>query len=56
MRHRAKLDDYRRLEPATLVDQEARLVLRYGRDEVVEGAATEDMMIAELPAFDAVHT
>jgi uncharacterized protein (DUF1330 family) len=52
-RNQTELDTYNQMVPAAFAGHPANFLAMHGRHEVLEGAATEDVIIAEFPTFEA---
>jgi uncharacterized protein (DUF1330 family) len=51
-RNQAELDIYNSMAPGAFAGHPAKFLVMHGRHEVLEGAATEDVMLAVFPTFE----
>jgi uncharacterized protein (DUF1330 family) len=51
-RSSAKLDEYKKLVPASFVKHPAKFLALHGRSEVLEGAQSEEIIILEFPSYE----
>jgi uncharacterized protein (DUF1330 family) len=51
-RNQAQLDQYKELAPASFKDHPVVFRARHGRQEVLEGAASENILILEFPSYE----
>ncbi|MGO8985723.1 MAG: DUF1330 domain-containing protein [Terriglobales bacterium] len=54
-RNPAKLDEYRKLAPASFQNHPARFLAIHGRSEVLEGPNSEEIIILEFPSYEAAE-
>jgi uncharacterized protein (DUF1330 family) len=54
-RNPAKLDEYRKLAPASFEKHPAKFLAIHGRSEVLEGPKSEDIIILEFPSYEAAR-
>ncbi|MFZ0276501.1 MAG: DUF1330 domain-containing protein [Candidatus Sulfotelmatobacter sp.] len=52
-RNAAKLEEYRKLTPPSFQKHPATFLAIHGRQEVLEGAQNEDIVIIEFPSYEA---
>lgn len=52
-RNAAKLDEYRKIAPASFQKHPATFLARQGRSEVLEGPQSEGVVIIEFPSYEA---
>lgn len=52
-RNSAELDIYNEMAPAAFAGHPATFLVWHGRHEVLEGPATEDVLLAVFPTFEA---
>jgi uncharacterized protein (DUF1330 family) len=49
----SELETYDRMAPAAFAGHPVTMLVRHGRHEVLEGPATEDVMMVSFPTFEA---
>ncbi len=54
-RNPAKLDEYRKLAPASFQNHPAKFLAIHGRSEVLEGPNSEEIIILEFPSYEAAE-
>jgi uncharacterized protein (DUF1330 family) len=54
-RNAAKLDEYKKLVPASFHKHPATFVALHGRSEVLEGPQCEEIIILEFPSYEAAQ-
>ncbi len=54
-RNPAKLDEYRKLAPASFQNHPAKFLAVHGRSEVLEGPNSEEIIILEFPSYEAAE-
>src|ERR1700691_2001097 len=54
-RNSAKLDEYRKLAPASFEKHPVKFLAIHGRSEVLEGPKSEDIIILEFPNYEAAQ-
>lgn len=54
-RDAAKIEEYRKLVPATFKTHPATFLARNGRFEVLEGAKSDAVVIIEFPSYEAAE-
>ena len=54
-RNAAKLDEYRKMVPASFEKHPATFLAIHGRLEVLEGPKNEDLIILEFPSYEAAQ-
>jgi uncharacterized protein (DUF1330 family) len=52
-RDAAKLDEYKKMAPASFQKHTATFLAIHGRQEVLEGPKNEDIVILEFPSYEA---
>jgi len=48
----SELETYNKMAPGAFAGHPAKFLVWHGRHEVLEGAATEDVMLAVFPSFE----
>ena len=51
-RNQAELDTYNKMAPEAFASHPATFLVWHGRHEVLEGPATEDVLLAVFPSFE----
>jgi uncharacterized protein (DUF1330 family) len=54
-RNPAKLDEYKKLVPASFEKHPTKFLAIHGRSEVLEGPNCEEIIILEFPSYDAAQ-
>jgi uncharacterized protein (DUF1330 family) len=54
-RNPAKLDEYKKLVPASFHKHPAKFLALHGRSEVLEGPQSEEIVILEFPSYEAAQ-
>jgi uncharacterized protein (DUF1330 family) len=54
-RNAAKLDEYRKMAPASFQKHPATFLAIHGRQEVLEGPLNEDIIILQFPNYEAAQ-
>lgn len=52
-RHAAKLDEYRKMAPASFEKHPTTFLAIHGRSETLEGPTSEDIVILQFPDYEA---
>jgi uncharacterized protein (DUF1330 family) len=55
-RNAAKLDEYKKLAPASFQKHPVTFLALHGRSEVLEGPQSEEIIILEFPTYEAAQT